>query len=225
MPALDSSLSRRERERQMRRTAILDAARVVFAEKGYENATLDEVARRAEFGKGTLYNYFEDGKEGILFAVFDALYDDLQALIASTATSEAVRERSLRAVFREIVENCFDFFLKREDLFFILMKEKVRFMFGEDAEKATYFQRQQHRLVEAFMPALEAAIETGEIKDLPPRAVGHMFGGNINGMLTHMAMTRHSRLEHCDESAIQTPEEATDFLTTMLFDGLSVGRS
>ena len=53
---------------------VLDAARTVFAEKGYADATLEEIAQRAEFGKGTLYNYFEGGKEEILFAVFDDLY-------------------------------------------------------------------------------------------------------------------------------------------------------
>ncbi|MEL6613746.1 MAG: helix-turn-helix domain-containing protein, partial [Bacteroidota bacterium] len=53
----DQGLSRRERERLARRAAMLDAATALFAEKGYASATLDEVAERAEFGKGTLYNY------------------------------------------------------------------------------------------------------------------------------------------------------------------------
>ncbi|TKX68113.1 TetR/AcrR family transcriptional regulator, partial [Halorubrum sp. GN11_10-6_MGM] len=67
----DPSLSRRERERRRRRQAMLDAARAVFAEEGYADATLDEIAERAEFGKGTLYNYFEGGKEELFLAVFD----------------------------------------------------------------------------------------------------------------------------------------------------------
>ncbi|NNE70602.1 MAG: helix-turn-helix transcriptional regulator, partial [Rhodothermales bacterium] len=48
--------SRRERERLARRREILDAARTVFAERGFVGATLEEIASRAEFGKGTLYN-------------------------------------------------------------------------------------------------------------------------------------------------------------------------
>ncbi|MDX1439230.1 MAG: helix-turn-helix domain-containing protein, partial [Rubricoccaceae bacterium] len=49
-----STPTRRDREREARRQAILDAALATFAEKGFEGSTLDEVAERAEFGKGTL---------------------------------------------------------------------------------------------------------------------------------------------------------------------------
>jgi len=81
MENLGNSLSRKERERLLRREAMLDAAKSVFAEKGYTKATLEEIAHRAEFGKGTLYNYFPGGKEQILIAVFDQLYAGLRELI------------------------------------------------------------------------------------------------------------------------------------------------
>lgn len=221
MQDTDAPLSRRERERQRRRQAILEAAQAVFAEKGYENATLDEIANRAEFGKGTLYNYFEGGKEELLFAIFDSIYDQIRNRVAQSFTPDAVRSRSLRAVFQEFVESSFNFFLEREDLFFILMKEETRLMFSDDPEMAAYCQQQEHRLVEAFIPALETAMETGELKEMPPHAVGHMVAGNVNGMLMHLVLKRHSKLDDCTPSTIQTPEQAASFLTKMLFDGLS----
>ncbi|NNE46513.1 MAG: TetR family transcriptional regulator, partial [Rhodothermales bacterium] len=46
------SMSRKERERLSRRTAMLEAAQSVFAERGFGQSTLDEIASRAEFGKG-----------------------------------------------------------------------------------------------------------------------------------------------------------------------------
>ena len=52
---------------------MLDAALAVFAEKGYDGATLDEVAERAEFGKGTLYNYFPTSKN-FLVKMFDQVF-------------------------------------------------------------------------------------------------------------------------------------------------------
>ena len=60
----NENLKRRDREKIARRNDILDAALSVFAKKTYESATLDEIAERAEYGKGTLYNYFK-GKEDI----------------------------------------------------------------------------------------------------------------------------------------------------------------
>lgn len=59
---------RRAERKEACRTAILDAARVVFFRDGFMPANLDEVADRAEVAKGTLYRYF-DSKADLYVAV------------------------------------------------------------------------------------------------------------------------------------------------------------
>ena len=59
---------RREREKEQRRNAIIDAAEDVFFAKGIDNATMDEVAEKAELSKGTLYLYFKS-KEDLYLAI------------------------------------------------------------------------------------------------------------------------------------------------------------
>lgn len=54
---------RKEREREARRDSILDAAGLIFARKGYHEATLEEIADTAELAKGTLYNYYKDKQD------------------------------------------------------------------------------------------------------------------------------------------------------------------
>src|SRR4051795_12884475 len=76
---------RREATKQANRTAILDAARVVFSELGYGAATVRDIVRRTDLASGTFYNYFPD-KE----AVFRALVDETAAA-ASEATHVARR--------------------------------------------------------------------------------------------------------------------------------------
>ena len=44
-------MTRRERERLKNRRTMLEAARAVFAEKSYADATVEEIAERAQFGK------------------------------------------------------------------------------------------------------------------------------------------------------------------------------
>lgn len=73
---LNKARTRRDRERDAHRLEILEAAERVFAGKGYENATVEEIAREAEFATGTLYNFF-DGKEALFLAVADRILDDL----------------------------------------------------------------------------------------------------------------------------------------------------
>lgn len=217
---IDRALSRRERERQMRRQAIIEAAQAVFAEKGYTHATLDEIAHRAEFGKGTLYNYFDGGKEGILFACFDEIYDDLCATIATSFAPERTRGRALRDVMRDFIAAYFTYFQQRQELFMIVMKEAYRMIFSDDPSRAAYFQEQRERVVSALVPALEAAIEEQEIRALPAHSVAHMIMGNVNGLMMHLMLEDCSADPPLDQSALETPEQAADFLITMLFDGL-----
>jgi hypothetical protein len=126
----------------------------------------------------------------------------------------------LRENFRAFVLESFSLFLEREDLFMVLIKESNRLCFSENAEHAAYFQQQQERMVNALTAPLEAAMERGEIQSLPPSAVAHMILENINGMLVHRAMTdRHN--QGCSDTILQNPDRAADFLTTMLFDGLT----
>ena len=55
-----SSSQRKEREREMRRTQILDAAREVFTAKGFRGATMEEIAEKADYSQAALYLYFKN---------------------------------------------------------------------------------------------------------------------------------------------------------------------
>lgn len=61
--AASAPQSRREREKAAHREAILDAAEAVFAEAGYPGAAIAEIARRAEFSVGSIYNFFPGKRE------------------------------------------------------------------------------------------------------------------------------------------------------------------
>lgn len=62
-------IERKERERQARRTEIIEAAEKLFFSKGVQQTSMDEIAREAELSKGTLYLYFQS-KEDLQFAIF-----------------------------------------------------------------------------------------------------------------------------------------------------------
>lgn len=223
-PASDPTLSRRERERRMRRTAMLDAARSVFAEKGYSQATLDEIAEQAEFGKGTLYNYFEGGKEEILFAILEDIFDEIQLLIHTVFQEEEKQDRPLRDAFHTFVERYFETIRENQDLFLILVKETHLMAFSDDAKQVQFFREQQDRLVQTLIPALEAAADRGDIQSLPVNAVAHLLLANVRGMGIHG--TLQQRNEACAQAPIlDDPENAADFLTTLLFDGLGASKA
>lgn len=203
----------------MRRQAMLDAAQAVFAEKGYADATLDEIAERAEFGKGTLYNYFEDGKEGILFAVFDDIIGEMEALIHTVFQDELEEDQPLRTAFHTFVERYFEMIQDQQDLFLILIREAHRMALSDDTDRVQFFHEQQQRLVEALARVLETAADEGEIHPLPPTSVANLLLANVRGMGTHCILEQRNC--PCEEQEyLNAPDRAADFLTTLLFDGL-----
>jgi len=70
----DSRSSSRLTSRELKHEKILRAATEVFANKGYFEARMTDVAKQAEVADGTLYLYFE-GKEHLLLSIFDDVLD------------------------------------------------------------------------------------------------------------------------------------------------------
>jgi AcrR family transcriptional regulator len=65
------SIGKRALTKSANRAAILESARQVFAELGYEATTVRDIIRRTGLASGTFYNYFKSKEE-----VFHALHDD-----------------------------------------------------------------------------------------------------------------------------------------------------
>ncbi|HWQ20941.1 MAG TPA: TetR/AcrR family transcriptional regulator [Methanotrichaceae archaeon] len=63
-----STADRKEREKERRRNEIIAAGEKLFFSKGYENVTMDEIARETELARGTLYLYFKN-KDDICVAI------------------------------------------------------------------------------------------------------------------------------------------------------------
>jgi AcrR family transcriptional regulator len=91
--------ARRERERDARRRVILDAAKAVFDERGFLNATMEEIAERSELAVGTLYRYFQSKEELYVSLLFEAMEMFRQGIEDARGSGEPPNEQ-LRAVWR-----------------------------------------------------------------------------------------------------------------------------
>ena len=70
-----------------KRPEILDAAMKLFSERGFERTTVDEIATRANVGKGTIYLYFEN-KEQIFFAVLETGLLQINQIISENLSAK-----------------------------------------------------------------------------------------------------------------------------------------
>jgi TetR/AcrR family transcriptional regulator len=87
------TMERKEREKERRRTEILDAAEEVFSNKNLAQTTMDEIAEKAELGKSTIYLYYKS-KEDIFLAVLCRAHEILYGLFENAAgTGESSLKR------------------------------------------------------------------------------------------------------------------------------------
>lgn len=90
-------LPRHERELQ-----TLEAARILFAERGFAAVTMDEIAAEVGVTKPLLYNYFGN-KEGLYLACMEpaaeALVDTVAAAVEATETSADALRAGVHAFF------------------------------------------------------------------------------------------------------------------------------
>ena len=85
----EEKASRKEREYQVRREEILRAAEKIFAQNGFYNSTVAEIAKESEFAIGTLYQFFTNKEElyyTMMIEKFDLLYKTLQTKVSENNT-------------------------------------------------------------------------------------------------------------------------------------------
>tara|TARA_R110000787_G_scaffold3020_3_gene11628 strand:+ start:43859 stop:44686 length:828 start_codon:yes stop_codon:yes gene_type:complete len=88
---LETQRSKLERKEQ----AILDAARAIFVNHGFDGARMSEIARRAGIGEGTIYSYYESKAE-LMLAVLQKFWDGLTLEAEAVMASSTVEDFSDR---------------------------------------------------------------------------------------------------------------------------------
>ena len=82
------SKERRERERDLVRTRIMDAARELFAAEGYEGVSMRAIAAKIEYSPTVIYQYFRD-KEAL---IHELCYADFRKLVQELAGTQRITD-------------------------------------------------------------------------------------------------------------------------------------
>ena len=94
--------SLKEKQRREREELIIQAAEEIFEEKGYYEASMDEIATRVGVAKGTIYTHFP-GKEELVVAIFkrnlQTFLDGIDVVIEAEPTPRAKLEALLQFIY------------------------------------------------------------------------------------------------------------------------------
>lgn len=157
--------------RAERSRAILDAARDVFCEHGFEAATVASIAERIGVVEGTIYKYF-DSKRGLLLAVLESWYRQLVAehteALAGISDTRARLRLLIWRHLRTVAES---------PALCGLMFREVR---GEYDYPGSRLHQLNREYTDLLLGVLRDGVQAGEIRsDFPLTLVRDMIFGGI----------------------------------------------
>jgi AcrR family transcriptional regulator len=149
-------MSVREQKKQKTKQAILDSAVALFSTNGFENTSIEELAKVAGVGKGTVYGYFQTKKE-ILHAFCEYELDQIHKELVRQANPDApVLEQMLTIYMTE-----FKHVTKNKEFGRIFMRQTV-FPDENDLQDHTEIDDKYFQLL---FPILEKAKARGELRE------------------------------------------------------------
>ena len=139
-----------------RRDAILSAALEEFSARGFEATRLDDVAKRADVAKGTIYLYFRDKEslfQELIRTMLAPLVGTIEAMGAADLPMSVLAERIVDLFVREVYET------RRKDVIRLMISEGRRF--PKLAE--FYYREVLSRIIAAMRAILGRAAARGEV--------------------------------------------------------------
>jgi AcrR family transcriptional regulator len=106
---VDTSIGLRERKKLRTRAELSDAAFRLFAERGFDETTIEDIVEQVEVSPRTFFRYF-DSKEDVVIGFFDDLGLELRAMLAARPPEEP-SFTALRAALGSLI----DLYEERQD--------------------------------------------------------------------------------------------------------------
>lgn len=159
---------------------IFQAAIDIFSERGFDKATMDDIAARANVAKGTIYYHFKSKEELFLFLVEEGV-DLLQEAVNEQILPDMRGKDRLLAALRQQIE----FFEEYRDFCIIMLRE---------AWGAEQRQKEFRKMLMGYTKTLEGfirqGIEEGDFLATDPElAAWTVFGGSAITSL-HILLSR-----------------------------------
>ena len=191
--------SKREATKAANRAAILAAASEVFADLGYEAASIRDVIRRTDLAAGTFYNYFPD-KESVFRALVSERVRPLRARLREARAGASSLEEFVRLGYRAY----FGFIASDPDLFSLLRRNAGTIRSVMDAPVLDAG-------VEELLEDLRGATARG---DLPPGVDADYLAGAMTGVGLEVAVRMVERRP-------MDVDGATQFATGLFLGGIA----
>ncbi len=137
---------------------ILKAAQFLFHKNGFEGVTMDEIAKRANVVKATLYNQFQD-KENLFI---EMMKNSISGLESENNVDEMMKNRKIQEILIDVSQKLITFLESNE----VKNAHRLMIMQAEKHKKLAqlFMQNGPYRIKKLIAEILEKSQKRGEIK-------------------------------------------------------------
>jgi len=212
----DKKISRKQRETNVRKQNIIEAAEKLFLANGYEDTTMSQIGNESEFSKGTLYNYFKS-KDDLYLAIGTKAYEILIDYTKYFVESKDPGMNQLKAVgyaYFEFTKNYPDYAHIFHDIFIKLPQVAQKSKDKLTATEKEYLNRSE-AYGEQFRDVIIKAIKTGSIRsDKDPFLIGFTLFMMTSGIMKELE-------QH--QKTLETMEFDGDDIIDFVFEMIAAG--
>ena len=174
---------RKEREKERRKQQILVAAKRVFSEKGFNKATMEDIAQEAELSPGTLYLYFKNKEE--LYASLSLRI--LQYLLLRIEHVNAMKQAGPDEKLKALMEAMYDVYefdpLIIINMFHLQSSDTLKNLSPQLLEEMTELTR---KAMKSIVQIFKDGVSRGIFIDRHPVALADMFWSLFSGVILWM---------------------------------------
>ena len=170
---------RKRREKEFRRQEIIRAARKIFSNKGFNAATMEEIALEAELSPGTLYLYFKNKEELHTFLsieILKLLADKIQKVVKQDISVEDKIEK-FRDVFIEVYDYDSNILI---NLFHLQSGETLKNLSEDVLKQIKIYSSLAHG---AIIDVVKQGIDQGIFIDEHPVALADILWASYGGIV------------------------------------------
>jgi len=175
-------MGRREEKAKKQRAAITAAAVSVFSKKGFHRASVEEIARKAGVGKGTIYLYFDDKSRLFAAAVAEGIENIIREL-------KVTLELDLRFPLhlKKLMERNVELYLEYGDLTKIFTNELSS---GLEKKVRAEIEAVREHYIEFLADTLKYGHERGYLRQIDFRLAAIAMLGTLDSLCNHTLKNR-----------------------------------
>lgn len=143
-----------------RRKEIFEAALTVFSKKGFDKATLDEIADRVKISKPAIYLYFKN-KEILFFSMVEDKMSTLSVSLADIKKSDAGSIDKLKALISANI----NFYINNKEFFKIVHQTRFRLDNKGQTRMQKNFKEKYGGYISGVEKLINQCIKDGYLKD------------------------------------------------------------